>query len=443
MPEIIVIGAGISGLTAAYKLAKAGKDVAVLESSDKAGGKIQTERIDGFLLEAGPNSLRVENQESLDLIEELGLSSRSIEASPNAKKRFILKNGNWVKVPANPKEAITTSLFSILAKLRVALEPFLSRTPFPDESVSTFISRRLGTEVYEYAANPFITGIYAGDPSKLSMRYAFPSMWNAEQQHGSLIRGLVKARKNRLASKVKPKVISFSEGLSELTSTLRNELKDRIEFHNGAIRLERTSSGFVITSSSRAIDAKSVICSLPAYETAEIISPISSILSTTLRAIDYPPVAVAYLGFRNDQFEKIPEGFGGLIPSKEHRNILGIIFSSSNFPNRAPEGHSLLTAILGGACSRGLAQKSGEEILKIARDEITELLRPKGSPVFQHLRVWTQAIPQYNVGYGDVLSALYKAENENPGLYFIGNYRGGIAMGACIRNATELARKLV
>ena len=443
MPEVVVIGAGISGLTAAFKLAKAGKDVLVLESSDKAGGKIQTERIEGYLLEAGPNSLRVENQETWDLIEELGLSSRIIAASPNSKKRFILKNGNWIKVPSNPKEAITTPLFSLSGKLRVLAEPFIARMNSTDETVKSFISRRLGRQVYEYAANPFVTGIYAGDPAKLSMRLAFPSMWNAEQKFGSLIKGMLKSRKSSERPRVKRSVISFPEGLSELTLALQGKLKDRIEFHNGAIRLERTSTGYAVSSSSRSIEANTVICSLPAYEIAEVIPTISTELPEILRSIDYPPVAVAFLGFRNDQFDQVPEGFGGLIPSKENRNILGIIFSSSNFSNRAPDGHQLFTVIMGGASNRQIPQRSEEEILQIAKNEVSELLKPKGAPIFQHLRVWNHAIPQYNLGYGNVLEALDRTEKENPGLYFIGNYRNGIAMGACIKNATELALRLV
>ncbi len=230
MPEIIVIGAGISGLTVAHKLTRAGKDVVVLEAECAEGGKILTERREGYLLEAGPNSLRVENQETVDLIDECGLTDRAIEAGPDSKKRFILKNGKWVKIPAGPVEAIKTPLFSIMGKLRIPCEPLIPRTMLADESAASFVSRRLGREVLDYAADPFITGIYAGDPTRLSMRHAFASMWRAEQEHGSLIMGMLRNRTKANKRKLRPKVISFPDGLSELTAALRTFTGSQFEF---------------------------------------------------------------------------------------------------------------------------------------------------------------------------------------------------------------------
>jgi oxygen-dependent protoporphyrinogen oxidase len=443
MLEFIVIGAGISGLTVAHKLVQAGKDVLVLESADEAGGKILTERIDGYLLEAGPNSLRVENQETVDLIEESGLTAHVIDANSNSKKRFILKNGRWLKIPSGPVEAITTRLFSIRGKLRIPFDLFISKTQSEDESAASFISRRLGHEVFDYAADPFITGIYAGDPHKLSMRHAFASMWCAEQEHGSLIKGMMKNRTKAVKKNFRPRVISFAEGLSELTSGLRNSLGHCLHLHDGALKIEHAKNGFVVATSSDVFESKQIIFALPAYDAAPMLQPIAHDLSNTLQNIVYPPVAVVYLGYRNNQFTEIPEGFGGLIPSKENRKILGIIYSSSNFPNRAPEAHLLLTVIMGGACNPEISSWSNQEILDVATGEVQELMKPKGKPTFQHIRLWSRAIPQYNVGYKAILDAIDRTEQDNPGLHFIGNYRGGISMGSCIRNATELAKKLV
>jgi oxygen-dependent protoporphyrinogen oxidase len=443
MPDFIVIGAGISGLTVAHKLVQSGKDVIVLESTGEAGGKILTERIGGYLLEAGPNSLRIENQETFDLIEECGLAERIIQADPASKKRFILKNSHWIKLPSGPGEAITTTLFSIGAKLRVALEPFIPRTKSEDESVASFVSRRLGQEVFDHAADPFISGIYAGDPHKLSMRHAFGLMWQAEQEHGSLIKGMMKNRSKALKKSFRPKVISFPEGLSELTSVLRTSLGERLRLHEGALHVKRTQNGFVVSTSTSLFEAKTIIFALPAYDVALMLESIAPDLSKTLSNIYYPPVAVVYLGFRKEQFSQVPEGFGGLIPSKEYRKILGIIFSSSNFSNRAPDGNLLLTIIMGGACQPDIATRTNEEILKVAIAEVMDLLKPNGEPTFQHVKLWNRAIPQYNVGFGAVLSAIDATELNNSGLHFIGNYRGGISMGACIKNATELAKILV
>ena len=441
-PDFIIVGAGITGLTAAITLKRAGKNVLVLETAPTAGGKIGTERVDGYLLESGPNSIRVENQETLDLIESVELRDRMIDASTASKKRFILKNGKWVKVPGSPIEAIMTPLFSIKGKLRILAEPFIAKTNVSDESATSFVTRRLGSEVFNYAADPFITGIYAGDPAKLSMRHSFSSMWDAEQQHGSLIKGMLKKKKSS-APKMKARIISFPNGLSELIDALRNELGDAIRLHDGAIHIEKINDHYGVSSSAGYFRSPQLILALPSYNVSKMIASIAPAMSTTLEAIDYPPVAVVYLGYRIDQFVTPPEGFGGLIPSSEKRKILGVIFSSSNFACRAPEDHLLLTVLMGGARNREVSEWSEEKILATGIAEAHSLFRPNGAPVFQHTKVWKHAIPQYNVGYSSVLDEIAKTEVANPGLHFLGNYRGGVSMGSCIRNATELAKRLV
>ncbi len=442
MPEIVVIGAGISGLTVAHKLARAGKDVLVLEGSSNVGGKIVTERVEGYLLESGPNSLRVENQETIDLLTETQLSNRILEANPASKMRYVLKSGNWIVLPHTPLQAISTALLSPFGKLRVLAEPFISKTSLFDEPVSSFVRRRLGREIFEYGADPFITGIYAGDPERLSMRYAFNSMWSAEQTYGSLIAGLIKSRSKKTA-RIRPAIVSFPNGLSELTAALRISLKTRLHLHTGALSVERSGAGYTIFSSDKTFEAEKIIFTLPAYHIAGIIAPLSSAFSEHLRGIFYPPVAVVFLGYADSQFEKLPTGFGGLIPSKEKRDILGIIFSSSNFPGRAPSGRLLLTVLMGGAKRMDIAGWEDEEILSAAIREVTALLKPNGEPVFHSMKRWPRAIPQYNIGYNEVLHAIEAMERDHPGLFFLGNYRGGISMGACIRNATELAKMLV
>lgn len=443
MPEVIVLGAGISGLTVAHKLARAGKDVVVLEEASRVGGKIVTNREEGYLLESGPNSLRVENQEMIDLIEEVGLTERIIDANPTSKKRYVLKEGSWVQLPSGPKEAIVTQLLSIGGKLRILLEPFISKAKLEDESAASFVRRRLGKEILDYAADPFITGIYAGDPEKLSMKHAFASMWRAEQGEGSLLKGLMKARAERGPARIRSQIISFPEGLSELTNALRDRLGEKLKLHARALGIEPSPNGYRIISSEGSIEAQSIIFALPANRVAPMIEPIAPELSKMLLEISYPPVAVAFLGYAENQFAKVPEGFGGLIPSKEKRNILGVIFSSSNFPNRAPEGKVLLTVLMGGARNPKIAEWEENRILEAATREVHDLLKPNGEPSFHQLKLWKQAIPQYNVGYGAVLDAIDRTEVQNPGMYFIGNYRGGISMGACIKNATELANRLV
>jgi oxygen-dependent protoporphyrinogen oxidase len=441
MPDYIIVGAGITGLACAYRLKQRGASVLVLEEASVAGGKILTECADGYLLESGPNSLRIENRETIELIEFVGLGNRMIEASPNAKKRFILLNGKWVQTPVGPIQAVTTPLFSIAAKMRVLGEVFTSRCTATDETVESFFLRHFGRELYEHAADPFVTGIYAGDPTKLSVRHSFKAFWQLDQTYGSMIRGMLLRKKN--PDRVKPRIVSFPDGLGELIGALREALADDIQFHKEALTLIRNSTGYMLHSKNESFTAPNIILALPAYSTAPLISEMARTLSSELAAIDYPPVAVAYLGYRKDQFPNKIEGFGGLIPSKEGRGILGAIYSSSNFPGRAPDGHVLLTVLAGGARNRAVMGWSDAEIIQNAEREVRELYEAKGAPVFQRARLWKRAIPQYNVGYDSVLNAINEAEQSLPGLHFIGNYRGGIAMGACIKSATELAASLV
>ncbi|MDP4200107.1 MAG: protoporphyrinogen oxidase [Bacteroidota bacterium] len=441
MPDYIIVGAGITGLTCAYRLKQRGASVLVLEEANLAGGKILTERVNGYLLESGPNSLRIENRETVDLIESVGLTARAVEASPNAKKRFILRNGRWVQAPVGPIQAVTTPLFSFGGKLRVLGEIFTSPCTARDETIESYFLRHFGRELYEQAADPFVTGIYAGDPTKLSVRHSFKVFWQLDQQYGSMIRGMLMRKKD--PNRVKPRIISFPNGLGELIERIREELAGDIQFHKEALTLTHGATGYTLRSASESFTAPNIILALPAHSTAPLIESIAISLAAELAAVDYPPIAVAYLGFREDQFLTKIEGFGGLIPSKEGRSILGAIYSSSNFAGRAPDGHVLLTVLAGGARNRAVMGWSHDQILQNAEREVRALFQSNGAPVFRHARLWKRAIPQYNVGYDSVLNAISAAESANPGLHFVGNYRGGIAMGACIKSATELAASLV
>lgn len=441
MPEYIIIGAGITGLTCAYELRKHKKDVLLLEAASSVGGKIATDRDSGYLLEAGPNSLRVDSEDINTMLAELGLAERVLEASPNAQKRFILRDGRWVQVPDSPGSAITTPLFSLTGKLRILAEPFIARGTAEDESIQSFITRRLGREVFQYAADPFVTGIYAGDTSSLSMRHTFPSMWNAERKSGSLIRGMLASRKSK--GRVKTRIISFPNGLGELTASLRSHLGPIVHTSDSAITISREDAGYRVTTPTETITAPHVILASPASHTAEQIASLSPETTSVLSDINYPPIGVVYLGFRADQFDSPIEGFGGLIPGIEKRKILGVIYSSSNFPGRAPEGHILLTVLVGGAKHPEVAGWDEEHAIDVARSEIDDLLPHRGAPQFQRARIWKRAIPQYPVGYQVVLDQLDRFEREHPGLYCVGNYRGGISMTSCMRSATHLVRRIV
>jgi oxygen-dependent protoporphyrinogen oxidase len=444
MAETLIVGGGISGLTCAYLLMKAGVDVELLEAGDHVGGCIASLRQDGYLLEAGPNSLRIENQETLDVIAEAGLLPRLQPASASAKHRFILRDGKAIPTPASLAGFLTTPLFSRNAKLRLLKEPLIKRGTAPDESVYSFFSRRMGQEIADYAVSPFVNGIYAGDPAKLSIRSAFPKLWEMEQHNGSLTRGAFSGGKTpNTLPRSRRGIASFPDGLSELTDAMYKALGTRVRTNTKVDSIEGMAGSYTLTANGKTISAKRVVIATPAYIASQLVQPFSIEASVGLRSIPYPPVTVVYLGFDASQCSGVPEGFGLLIPQSEHRDILGCIFTSSIFPDRAPANKKLLTVLIGGALAPELARSEDAKIYSSAVSALHSIFGVTGEPEFQALRKWERAIPQYDIGHHDRMTQLDNLERAQKGLYLLANYRGGIAIGACIRNATQLAARLV
>ena len=444
MAETLIIGGGISGLTCAYLLMKAGLDVELLEAGDHVGGCIASLRQDGYLLEAGPNSLRIENQETLDLISTTGLMSRLQPASAAATNRFILRDGKPIATPGSLAGFMRTLLFSRSAKLRMLKEPLVKRGNAPDESVYSFFSRRVGREIADYAVSPFVNGIYAGDPAKLSIRSAFPKLWEMEQQKGSMLRGALggSGTSNKLP-RSRRGIASFTNGLAELTGAMEKELGARVRRGTMVDSIDGVAGNYVVNAGGKTFSAKRVVLATPAYVASQLVQPFSIEAAVGLRSIPYPPVTVVYLGFDASQCKGVPDGFGVLIPQLEHREILGCIFTSSIFPDRAPVGKKLLTVLVGGALSPELARRDDAEIYSSALTTLRSIFGVSGEPEFQALRKWERAIPQYDIGHHDRMTQLENLERAQKGLYLLANYRGGIAIGACIRNATQLAARLV
>jgi protoporphyrinogen/coproporphyrinogen III oxidase len=443
MHDTIVIGGGISGLTAAYHLHEAGHNVLVLEANPTSGGSIRTRQVNGFTLEEGPSTLRVENQETVNLLNTLGLTSRAIEASPFSKDRFIVRNGRLVATPSSPQEVLATPLLSLKAKVRVIVEPFIPKSKLEDESVASFTRRRVGGEFADFTVSPFVSGIYAGDSEKLSIRSAFPVLWELEHQYGSLIRGAISRKRNVSSPKFVKRIVSFPNGLAEITDRLSENLGNALMTDSPVDSISRSSQGFIVSTKRAAWPAKRVIVAAPAYSAAQMIRSMAPTLANTLGQIEYPPVAVVQFGFPAAAFRQAPRGFGFLIPPREKRQILGCIYSSSLYPNKAPDGQTLLTIMLGGATNPEIVKLSDEELVKTAMVELGSLLQIASAPTFVHVARWERAIPQYNLGYHHKMAAISIAESQFPGITFLANYRGGVSLSACIKNATELARGLV
>ncbi len=440
--DTVVIGAGITGLTAAASLHRRGRSVIVLESSARAGGAVRTEQSDGFLVEEGPGSLMTNEPAVVQFLAETGLGPELVR--PVAQRRFLVRGGRVLALPSGPLGAVATPLFSLRGKLRVLREPFVPRGTADDESLADFVRRRLGSEMLAYAVEPFVAGIFAGNPEKLSARHAFPKLWNLERTHGSFIRGALRLRRTGPPREM----MSFRDGMGMLPTRLAGILGDGLRLGAGVEEIAQVpGTGWKVVwredGARREVVASALVSAVPAFAVPSL--PWPSDLRDALDAlqrIEYPPVTVVALGFRRGDVAHPLDGFGMLVPAAERRRILGTIFSSSLFPGRAPEDHVLLTTFVGGARQPRVAALGDDALVADVCSDLRDLLGARRAPVFRGIYRWPRAIPQYNAGYGGIISALENLEARKPGLHFAGNYRGGIAAGQCIHNGLQLAAQL-
>lgn len=442
-PGTIVIGAGLTGLAAAVELRRAGHRVLVLEAGGRAGGAVCTDAADGFLAERGPNTLMVNDPQVGEFLRVNGLEGEMV--APRAARRFIVRGGKPLALPSGPAGAVTTPVFSLAGKLRILAEPFIPRGTVDDESLADLVRRRLGPEMLAYAIEPFVAGIYAGNPEKLSARHAFPKLWNLERRHGSFIRGALRLRR----SGPPQRMVSFRNGMRALPDALAASLGADLRLGAHVEEIVRGDDGrWRVTwreggGASSDAGAPKLVCAVPAFAVPPL--PWPGALRDGLGILDeieYPPVTVVVHGFRRADVAHPLDGFGMLVPAAERRRILGTLFTSSLFPGRAPEGCVLLTTFVGGARQPRLAELGDDALDQDVCSDLRELLGLDGPPVFRRIYRWPRAIPQYNTGYGRILSALESLEAAWPGLHLAGNYRGGIAAGQCILNGMQLAARI-
>lgn len=433
MSKIAVIGAGITGLTAGYALKKKGYSIDLFENNIIAGGVIQTLLHEDCLIELGPSTLQLSDSRILDFINEINLNDDIIETNPLARKRFIVKKDRLIPLPYSLKTFINTSLFSPSAKLRILREPFIKKSN-KEESVSEFIERRLGKEILDYAINPFVSGIYAGDPTMLSIQHAFPKLYSLEQEFGSLFKGLIK-RKNKY--KIKTRTISFNQGMSRLPLRLAEILQESLHLNSKIISISYENNTWKITwecNGKKQTDyyAK-LIVTIPAHQLATL--PFDNVISKELlplQKIPYAGISVLTQAFKREDILHPLDGFGMLIPEKERYKILGTLFSSSMFPQHSNEKLHILRTFIGGSRSPNINLLDKNEIEEIALKELTKLLGIENKPVYTHTHTWKFAIPQYNLGYEDFFHTMENAQRLFPGLCIMGNYREGISLPQCI-----------
>jgi oxygen-dependent protoporphyrinogen oxidase len=449
--DVLVVGAGVSGLATAFGLARRGLAVEVIDPGAKPGGVIGTVSRDGAIYETGPNSALDTTPLIGELIEAAGIAPERLAASEISNTRFVVKNGTPMALPMSPGAFLATPLFSALAKARLALEPFFPRQPADEEEViAHFVRRRLGHEFLDYAIEPFVAGIYAGDPERLSVPAAFPKLHALEQRYGSLILGAIlgarERRKRAEKAKNTAKSFSFRAGMQTLTDALARGV-GRVTLGAKAVSVSRLEDGsfavvFEQGGQNFTRHARSVVLSVPAAEAARLAYPLAPQATVALQEIEYPPVTVVATAYRREDVTHTLGGFGFLVPRVEGRAVLGTLFSSSMFEGRAPAGQVLLTNFVGGRRNPELASADEDVLLEKVAAEHRALLGTRAPALWNAVVRWPRAIPQYELGHLGRIAKVAEAEKAVPGLRFCANYRGGVSVGDCIANAHATAESL-
>lgn len=445
--EIVVIGAGLTGLSTAFNLKRAGHDVLVLEKQNRVGGQIRTYTEDGYTFESGPNTGVVSFPEVAELFQNLGDSCTLETAREQSKRRLIWKGSKFHALPSNPVGAVFTPLFTLKDKFRILGEPWRKKGTDPDEPVGALAQRRLGRSFYEYAVDPFVSGIYAGDPMKLTTRYALPKLYNLEANYGSFVRGAIakakepKTDRDRLATK---KVFSAQGGLQRLIEALAKN----VDVITGAADIvvapgEQTRWRVTYNGGADVINCRCVVTTVGAYALPELLPFVSEAQMKPISSLYYAPVIQVCVGVNKVGVQRL-EAFGGLVPSKEQQKVLGILFPSECFVNRAPDGGALFSYFMGGARHTDYLQKSDDDIKAMVLEAFHKMLKfpadvkPDLIRIFRHER----AIPQYGADSGERLKAVEELQQQYPGLIIAGNLRDGIGMGHRITQAAAIVNEI-
>jgi oxygen-dependent protoporphyrinogen oxidase len=449
--DVIVIGAGLTGLTAAHYLKIARVDFHVLEIMDRTGGVISSLKENGFSYENGPNTGVVGTAEVVDLFDSLNGTCEIEIAKDEVNKRYILKNGKWEKLPSGLVDGIKTPLFAWKDKFRILGEPFRSRGKNPHETLSQLVMRRMGKSFLEYAVDPFILGVYAGDPNYLIPKYALPKLYNLEQNYGSFIGGTIKKsfeKKDDQAKKITRKVFSAKGGLSNLTDALYSSAGIE-NFSLGAKNIQISwENGFYLVKYEKnnqnlEFSAKQLITTTGAFALDSLLPFFSKEKLSKITNLAYAKVIVIVLGFKKWKGWPL-NGFGGLIPFKEKRDVLGYLFLSSFLENKAPEDGALLTIFMGGMRKKELVELSDEKIIEIVERETLDLMQlPEFKPDLIKINRYNHAIPQYGVDSGIRFETIEQLQKEYPGLLIGGNLRNGIGMADRIKQGKELADEAI
>lgn len=449
--KITILGAGISGLATAHWLEKEGYEISIIEINSEPGGAMITKTVDDFLIDFGPNSGLETTPKIKEIVDDIGLSGEMIYANKESNIRYILKNDKLTPLPTSPPQFIKTELFSKSAKFRLLKEPFVGRSEDGyNQSIAEFVERRLGKEFLDYAIDPFVSGVYAGDPTKLSVKSAFPKLYRLEELYGGLIMGMIKGARERKRrneeSKQSAKMFSFKNGMQSFPSAIAKKLEANIYFDSMIDRIYNENGKWITEIEYKGEKGKIlsdvILSTIPSHKLDELVKPLDSNLSAHLRSIYYPPVLVLYLGYNKKEIGQNLNGFGYLIPSSEKKDFLGAIWSSTIFENRANNDKAAFTIFVGGAKDPSFTITDVNSRIATVIKQFNDIMKIKNNPLLIQWKFWKRAIPQYNIGYIEHENYFDKFEKENPGMFLGGNYRGGISVGDCIKSSFNNYEKI-
>ncbi len=454
--SVVIVGGGVSGLSLAYRLhqARPSLKLTVLEKNPKVGGNIGTRDRQGYRVERGPNGFLDAKPHTMELCADLGLKPQLIAASEGARKnRYVLKDGKIQALPSSLMSFIRSPLLSWRGKLSLLMEKYRKpRTDLEEESIRDFASRRAGREVADLLADALVTGIHAGDPALLSVKATFPRMVQFEKDYGSVMRGFTAAgREKRKLARAKgeqpqpQRMWSFQKGLQVLIDTLEARLAGCIQTGVTVKRLEQQGNLWrVCGEGTDSWEADAVVLTNPAYEQAIAIADCDAELAQLISEIPYTPVVVVALGFPQTAvgFQNL-DGFGYIAPQNTKRDILGVQWCSSIFPDRAPAGQVLWRALCGGWNRQDILNWDNEQLTRAVVRELRETMKITGEPNFVEIIRWPKAIPQYHLGHLSRVEKIEQRQKAHKGLFLGGNSYYGVAINDCTENACKLCQKIL
>jgi oxygen-dependent protoporphyrinogen oxidase len=445
--QIVIIGAGISGLSLLHYLHQRYLDredvqLTLLEKNDYAGGTIRCLQENRFLFEMGPNGFLDTKKRSLELVTHLQLTERLLQASQQNQVRYINIGRQLHAIPQNPGEFLFTKLFTLGQKLRILAEWMIPRRPKEDDSVFEFARRRLGKAFAEKIFDPMVSGIYAANSKQLNLRAAFPTLYEWENKYGSLLKAFIniKREKRKVTGSQRGSpgaLMSFVNGMPEIVTRIASLYKRNIQFNRDVRSIFCEKGVYLINADGQKYNAHELYVCSPAYATAGIIRGMDVHLSQGLGRISYAPVAVVGLGYRKEDIQKIPRGFGYLVPSSEQKEVIGVIFESNIFSNRCPYSSMLFRVMLGGMHHPDILKKTQQQLVLAACREIETMFGISAQPEHQSFVRWEKAIPQYDQDYVAVIADIKKGLSRWPNLFLVANYVNGVSFNDCIENAYQ------